>query len=152
MRALVQRVHSAKVVVEGEKVGEIKEGLLTFLGISKTDTETDVQWMIQKISKLRIFEDENGKMNLSLLDLISKNKEAGHLLVSQFTLYGDCSQGNRPSFFEAAPPEHAQKLYQFAIECSKKVGLPTQTGKFQSHMDITLVNNGPVTLWIDSND
>lgn len=145
MRALLQRVKEARVVVEGETVGEIGPGILTLLGVSATDTERDVEWIIGKIAKMRIFEDADGKMNLSALD-----QKLEHLIVSQFTLYGDASQGNRPSFIQAARPEQAKALYEKAIEVSKKLGLKTEVGKFQAHMEVRLLNDGPVTIWLES--
>lgn len=144
MRALVQRVSQARVRVNGEVVGEIGPGILTFLGVSTKDSEQEVSQIIQKILKLRVFEDDAGKMNLSLLD-----KKYSHLIVSQFTLYGDSSKGNRPSFIDAARPEQAQTLYEAAIELSKKLGVHTQSGKFQADMKVELINDGPVTLWVE---
>lgn len=145
MRAVVQRVKSASVVVEGETVGSIGPGILTLLGVRSTDTEADVDRLMKKISALRIFEDENGKMNKSLLDV-----GGAHLIVSQFTLWGDASKGNRPSFIEAARPEIAKPLYERALKQSAALGLPTQGGRFQAHMEVSLVNDGPVTLLLDS--
>lgn len=145
MRALVQRVKSARVRVAGEIIGEIGPGILTLLGISVHDEEAQVDWIIQKIAKLRIFEDAEGKMNRSLLDV-----KGAHLIVSQFTLYGDPSQGNRPSYIEAARPEKAEPLYRRAIEASRALGIPTESGKFQAEMEVELVNEGPVTLMIES--
>ena len=146
MRALIQRVKNAQVTVDGKVVGEIGPGILTLLGIKSTDTEKEMEWIISKIAKLRIFEDEQGKMNLSLLD----QKGAGHLIVSQFTLYGDTAQGNRPGFSEAARPDLAKIIYEKALAYSKSLGLDTQAGQFQAHMEVQLLNDGPVTLWIDS--
>ncbi len=145
MRALIQRVSRAEVTVAGQSVGKINPGLLTLLGIGKQDTIQDVEWIIQKISKLRIFEDEAGKMNRSLLDIGGE-----HLIVSQFTLYGDTTQGNRPSFMNAAPPEQAKALYESAIEISRRLGIKTETGQFQAEMSIALSNEGPVTFLIES--
>lgn len=147
MRALVQRVKWAKVVVEGKTVGEIGPGLLTLLGVGARDTEAEAERMIAKIVKLRIFEDGAGKMNRSLLDL---GATGGHLLVSQFTLYGDAAKGNRPSFVAAGSPELAKALYAFAIEASRRLGLRTESGIFQAHMEVSLLNDGPVTLMLDS--
>lgn len=148
MRALIQRVTQAQVTVEeeGQKIitGQIQQGLVTFLGFHSNDTVETVEKMIQKIIKLRIFEDSQHKMNESLLE---KKKE--HLLVSQFTLYGDCSQGNRPSFKNASSPEHAKKLYEYAIEYSRQLGIKTEVGKFQADMKVELVNDGPVTLYLE---
>ena len=145
MRALIQRVKNAGVVVEGETVGSIGPGILTLLGISATDSERDVEWIVNKIVKMRIFDDAEGKMNLSAFD-----QKLEHLIVSQFTLYGDASQGNRPSFLHAARPEQAKALYEKAIEHSRKLGMKTEGGKFQTHMEVSLVNDGPVTIWIES--
>jgi D-aminoacyl-tRNA deacylase len=145
MKALIQRVNSASVTVDGAVISSIGPGILTFLGIGKNDSEKETEWLMQKISKLRIFEDDQGKMNRSLIDI-----KGEHLIVSQFTLYGDCSQGNRPSFFEAGSPEKAKDLYEKAILISKGLGLKTESGQFQADMKIDLQNNGPVTLWIDT--
>ena len=150
MRALIQRVKKAKVSVDGQVVGEIGPGILTFLGIKNGDSEKEMEWIISKIAKLRIFEDDQGKMNLSLLDLSAAQKNVGHLIVSQFTLYGDTAQGNRPGFSEAARPDVAKVLYEKAVSFSKSLGLATQAGEFQAHMEVDLINDGPVTLWIES--
>ncbi|MBS1963296.1 MAG: D-tyrosyl-tRNA(Tyr) deacylase [Bdellovibrionales bacterium] len=149
MRALVQRVKWAKVVVEGKTVGEIGPGLLTLLGVGHGDTEAEAEKMIAKIAKLRIFEDAEGRMNRSLLDL---GDGGGHLLVSQFTLYGDTTKGNRPSFAAAGKPDAAKALYERAVVISRGLGLRTETGTFQAHMEVSLLNDGPVTLWLDSRD
>jgi D-tyrosyl-tRNA(Tyr) deacylase len=149
MKALVQRVKWAKVVVDGKTVGEIGPGLLTLLGVGASDTETVAEKIVGKIAKLRIFEDSEGKMNRSLVDLGS---EGGHLLVSQFTLYADTAKGNRPSFVAAGKPELAKNLYEHAVRISKSLGLRTETGIFQAHMEVSLLNDGPVTLMIDSNE
>jgi D-aminoacyl-tRNA deacylase len=145
MRALVQRVRSAKVVVDGRTVGEIGPGLLTLLGVGQGDTEKELDWIIKKILRLRIFEDPTGKMNLSLLDTGGE-----HLIVSQFTLYADTQKGNRPSFVDAAPPEVARALYEKALVLSHAQGVKTAGGQFQAHMEVSLVNDGPVTLMMDS--
>jgi len=145
VRALIQRVRSAKVEVGSQCVGEIGFGLLTFLGVSQNDTEKDLQWMIDKILNLRIFEDQNKKMNLSLLDA-----KGEHLLVSQFTLYGDTSQGRRPGFVEAARPEQARILYEKGIALSQSAGVKTAHGVFQAHMQVSLINDGPTTFWVES--
>lgn len=145
MRAVVQRVSRASVTVEQEVVGTIGQGLLVLLGVSNKDTETDAQYCVEKILNLRIFEDAEGKMNLSLIDL------AGELLVvSQFTLYGDTRRGRRPSFIDAAPPAEANRLYEyFVAECRQQIS-NVQTGQFQAMMDVELLNDGPVTILIDS--
>lgn len=145
MRALIQRVKSARVTVDGEVVGEIGPGILTLLGVGQGDTERELKWVIEKILKLRIFEDPAGKMNLSVQDV-----GGSHLLVSQFTLYGDCAKGNRPSFVGAGPPDLARALYERGLELSRASGVPTAGGRFQADMQVSLVNDGPVTLWIES--
>jgi D-tyrosyl-tRNA(Tyr) deacylase len=150
MRALVQRVKWAKVVVEGSTVGEIGPGVLTLLGVGSSDSEADAVKIIEKIAKLRIFEDAEGKMNRSLLDLSSSGEDAGHLIVSQFTLYADTAKGNRPSFVQAAKPELAKALYEFSLKHSTQLGLKTEGGQFQAHMEVSLLNDGPVTLWLES--
>lgn len=145
MRAVVQRVSQAKVVVEGHATGEISHGLTVLLGIHREDTAQDLEWMVEKIIQLRIFEDQAGLMNRSLIDV------GGQLLViSQFTLYGDCRKGRRPSWHAAAPPELANRLYDdFIAACSRR-GIVTRTGVFQAMMDVTLTNTGPVTMLLDS--
>ncbi len=144
MRAVIQRVKSAEVTVAGETVGKIGCGVLTLLGIGPKDTEADLDWMMGKIARLRIFEDSEGKMNRSLQDIGGE-----HLIVSQFTLYGDCSKGNRPSFVDAAPPSFAEPMYLKALEKSRALGLKTAGGKFQAEMQVSLVNDGPVTLVLE---
>ncbi|MFN0199633.1 MAG: D-aminoacyl-tRNA deacylase [Planctomycetaceae bacterium] len=145
MRAVVQRVSRAKVTVEGEIVGEISRGLLILLGVAENDAESDAVVLALKISGLRIFEDEQGKMNRDLTEV------GGQLLVvSQFTLLGDCRKGRRPSFIEAARPEIAEPLYQIFIAEVRGRGIAVETGRFQVHMDVELVNDGPVTLLVDS--
>ena len=145
MRAVVQRVKRASVTVNGEIVGRIDKGFLVLLGVSGDDTEADTRYCVEKILNLRVFEDCDGKMNLSLLDI------GGELLaVSQFTLYGDTRRGRRPSFIDAAPPEMANRLYEYFVsECRQQVGR-VETGRFQAMMDVELVNDGPVTILIDS--
>jgi D-tyrosyl-tRNA(Tyr) deacylase len=147
VRALIQRVQFAKVVVDGQTVGEIGPGILTLLGVAPTDTERELEWIITKIAKLRIFEDPQGKMNLALGDV-----GGSHLIVSQFTLYGDASKGNRPSFIDAARPEIAEPLYQKALELSRAQGLKTEGGKFGADMKVSLLNDGPVTLMLEISD
>lgn len=145
MRAVIQRVTEASVSVAGSEVGRIKKGLLILLGVEKSDTEDDLHYLYEKIVNLRIFEDEASKMNLSLQEV------SGELLVvSQFTLYGDCRKGRRPSFDDAAPAELAKSMYESFIELSKRSGYNVQTGKFQSHMSVQLINDGPVTILLDS--
>ena len=146
MRAVIQRVKSASVTVEGEVVSEIRVGLLVFLGVAQEDTPADVEYMASKIANLRIFEDDEGRMNLSILDI---GGEA--LVVSQFTLYGDCRKGRRPSFIHAARPEKADPLYQAFMDEISRLGVPVKAGIFQAMMDVELINDGPVTMMLDSN-
>jgi D-tyrosyl-tRNA(Tyr) deacylase len=145
MRAVVQRVRRSRVVVGDEVVGEIGLGLLVLLGISHQDTPEQARWLAEKIIGLRIFEDTDGKMNLGLLDV-----QGAVLVVSQFTLYGDCRKGRRPSFIEAAPPQVAIPLYEVFIQALKAEGVPTATGRFGAMMQVELVNDGPVTLIVES--
>lgn len=144
MKILIQRVKKASVVVEGTVVGSIEGGVVVFLGITHTDTPLHADWLVNKLINLRIFEDNVGKMNMSLLD-----QKGSALIVSQFTLYGDCAAGRRPSFTQAAPPEVATPLYEYFIESMKKAGIPTETGVFGAYMQVSLVNDGPVTLLIE---
>ncbi len=144
MRAVIQRVKSAKVVVDSKEVSRIDRGILTLLGIAKGDTEEQLQKMITKISELRIFEDDAGKMNLSLADI-----KGSHLIVSQFTLLGDCSKGRRPSFIDAESPDRAKELYEQALQMSHAGGFPTAGGVFQADMKVELVNDGPVTFVLE---
>jgi D-aminoacyl-tRNA deacylase len=148
MRAIVQRVREARVEVDGAVTGEIGPGLLILLGVAKDDTEQDVRWMAAKITGLRIFEDDAGKMNLSLTDI----PEGGVLVVSQFTLYGDTRKGRRPSFDQAAGADQAKALYEdfVAMVQRENPGLRVGTGIFQAHMQVHLVNDGPVTLVCES--
>lgn len=145
MKAVVQRVSSASVDVGDERVGEIESGLLVLLGVAEGDEGKDARWMAEKIVSLRIFEDEDGKMNLSLGDT-----RGSLLAVSQFTLLGDCRKGRRPSFVKAARPELADELYQEFVSVVKSLGVPTATGRFQTHMAVSLVNDGPVTILVES--
>jgi len=145
VRALIQRVSKAEVAVAGEVIGSIGAGMVILLGVAGDDTEWDAQWLAQKSANLRIFDDGAGKMNLSLLDT---GGEA--LIVSQFTLYGDCRRGRRPSFDQAAPPDRAQALYNLFVEEMKRLGVRTATGQFQAMMDVSLENSGPVTLLVES--
>ena len=147
MRAVIQRVLSAQVDVDGKTVGKIGRGVMTLLGIRQGDSEKELDWLIGKIARLRIFEDEQGKLNRSLLDVGGE-----HLIVSQFTLYGDARQGNRPSFIDAARPEAARPLYEKALELSRGLGLKTEGGQFQADMKVALVNDGPVTLILESRE
>ena len=145
MRAVIQRVQSASVYVDERLTGQIKKGLLVFIGIGKGDGENDISYMVSKIPELRIFEDTSGKFNLSL-------KEIGGemLVVSQFTLYGDCRKGRRPSFTDAEEPNNAKNLYERFLSRLKGEGVSIQTGEFQAKMEVHLINDGPVTLWLDS--
>lgn len=145
MRAVIQRVQSASVKVGGELVSEIGAGLLIFLGIAHDDTETELEYIANKVANLRIFEDADGKMNCSLLDT-----GGSALVVSQFTLYGDCRKGRHPSFIDAARPEAANALYEQFITALKQLNIPTQGGSFQAMMDVQLINDGPVTILLDS--
>lgn len=145
MRAVVQRVDKAKVVVNDNVAGKIDKGLLVLLGVAADDTEKDLRYIVDKVSGLRIFEDADGKMNLSVADV-----GGGILAVSQFTLYGDCRKGKRPSFDMAAKAEMAKTYYETFVLELKKLGLVVETGIFQAHMLVDLVNNGPVTILLDS--
>jgi len=145
MRAVIQRVKSAQVCVDGRVSGRIEKGLLVLLGVGKGDGENDVSFLASKIPELRIFEDNSGKFNLSL-------KEIGGeiLVVSQFTLFGDCRRGRRPSFTEAEEPSTAKHLYEQFVLKLREEGIPVQTGEFQAKMEVHLINDGPVTLLLDS--
>lgn len=145
MRAVVQRVASASVRVEDEIVGQIDRGFLVLLGVGIDDTDADAVALAEKIAGLRVFEDDNGKMNLALDDV-----DGRMLVVSQFTLFGDCRKGRRPSFVEAARPEQAERLYESFVAEVRGQGLQVETGRFQTHMNVSLVNDGPVTLLLDS--
>ena len=145
MRAVVQRVSRAKVTVAGEIAGEIGRGLLILLGVSAGDAEKDVDYLVDKIPNLRIFEDADEKMNLSLVDIGGEM-----LVVSQFTLYGDTRGGRRPSFINAARPEQANELYEYFVSKARQQIPKVETGRFQAMMDVELVNDGPVTIILDS--
>jgi len=145
MRAVVQRVSEARVEVDQEVVGEIGPGFLVLLGVAADDSEQDAEYLADKIVNLRVFEDEEGKLNRSLLEA-----KGSLLVVSQFTLYGDCRKGRRPSFSHAAPPERAQDLYLKFADKVRSHGVFIQTGRFQALMEVHLVNQGPVTLLLDS--
>jgi len=145
MKSVIQRVSQASVTIDDVVKGEIQGGFLILLGITHSDTEKDVKWMVDKITGLRVFEDENGKMNLSLEDV------GGELLiVSQFTLYGDARKGRRPSFIEAARPEKAIPLYEKFVALASEKGIKVATGEFGADMKVNLLNDGPVTLIVDS--
>src|ERR1700719_1222014 len=145
MRAVVQRVCRAQVTVNGEITGQIGLGLLVLLGVGRDDTNTDATYLVEKIAGLRVFEDAQGKMNLNLQDV-----GGSVLAVSQFTLYGDVRRGKRPSFDAAAPPEKARRLYELFVEQIRAAGLRCETGRFQEMMQVELVNEGPVTILLDS--
>ena len=145
MRAVVQRVSRARVAVNGEITGEIGLGLLVLLGVGADDTRAEADYLAGKIVGLRIFEDDVGKMNLALADV-----RGALLVVSQFTLYGDARRGKRPSFDGAAPPAHARQLYEYFVEKIRGAGLRCETGRFQETMHVELVNEGPVTILLDS--
>jgi D-aminoacyl-tRNA deacylase len=145
MRAVIQRVSEARVKVDGSVLGEVGPGLLVLLGVAKPDTAADAEFLAEKILNLRVFPDEAGRMNRSLLDT-----GGALLVVSQFTLYGDCRKGRRPSFDDAAPAEQARPLYEHFVEVARRSGLRVETGVFQAHMDVSLVNDGPVTLLVES--
>lgn len=145
MRAVVQRVSRAKVTVDGSITGEIKLGLLVLLGVTHRDTEADATYLAEKVAGLRVFEDVDGKMNRSVQDV------GGSILaVSQFTLYGDVRRGKRPSFDDAAPPELAERLYEFFVQHIQTLGVRCETGRFREMMQVELVNEGPVTILLDS--
>jgi D-aminoacyl-tRNA deacylase len=145
MRAVVQRVARASVAVDGETVGAIDHGLLVLLGVGQMDTPEDAVQLARKAAHLRIFDDADGKLNRSVLEVRGQM-----LVISQFTLYADCRKGRRPSFVEAARPELAKPLYEVFVAEARRQGVPVQTGEFQTLMDVALVNRGPVTLILDS--
>ncbi|MEG0641242.1 MAG: D-aminoacyl-tRNA deacylase [Clostridium sp.] len=146
MRAVVQRVDYSKVQVNDEIIGNIEKGLLVLLGIEDSDTDIDMKYMVDKIVNLRIFEDSNDKMNLSLLDI-----QGDLMVVSQFTLYGDCRRGRRPNFMGAAKPDFANDMYEKFLVEARSIVNNVQSGSFGAHMNISLLNNGPVTILLDSN-
>jgi D-tyrosyl-tRNA(Tyr) deacylase len=145
MRAVVQRVKRAQVTVNGEITGKIDRGLLVFVGVAHNDAEADANYLADKVTGLRVFEDENGKMSLAVDDI-----EGAILVVSQFTLLGDVRRGKRPAFDAAAPPQRARELYEHFVQRIRAVGLHCETGRFQEMMQVDLVNDGPVTILIDS--
>jgi D-tyrosyl-tRNA(Tyr) deacylase len=149
---LLQRVSEARVEVDGAVTGEIGPGLLLLAGISAHDTERELELLAGKIANLRVFEDEGGKMNVSALDRLAAGEEIGMLVVSQFTLYGDVRKGRRPGFTDAAHPDVAQPLIGQFCEMFRNLGLPVGEGVFGAHMKVSLTNDGPVTIWIDSDD
>ena len=144
MKALVQRVRQASVTIEEKLYSKIGQGLLVLLGVEKGDTEKEAEWIAKKISALRIFEDEAGKMNRSVRDI-----NGNLLVVSQFTLAGDTSRGNRPGFEHAALPDEAKKLYEFTVQKLREQNIPTETGVFQADMQVMLINDGPVTFMLE---
>lgn len=144
MKILMQRVSEATVEVDSKIVGAIEQGILIFVGITHNDTKLQATWLANKLIHLRIFEDEAGKMNRSLIDL-----KGSALIISQFTLYGNCNDGRRPSFIEAAPPELAKQLYEYFIQEVQKAGIAVATGIFGAFMKVSLVNDGPVTLMLE---
>jgi len=145
MRSIIQRVSRAKVTVDGEITGEIGRGMLVLLGVARGDSEKEALYLLEKTMNLRIFEDADGKMNLSLLDI-----QGELLVVSQFTLYGDARRGRRPSFIDAAAPDEANRLYEFFVSEARRQISNVGTGRFQAMMDVELVNDGPVTILLDS--
>jgi D-tyrosyl-tRNA(Tyr) deacylase len=147
MRALIQRVTEASVSIDGEVVGAIGAGLLVLLGVSRDDTDEDASYIVGKIANLRIFSDDEGKFQSSATDV-----GAGLLVVSQFTLYGDTRKGRRPSFTHAAVPEEADRLFELAVGLFRETGLKVETGRFQAYMAVALVNDGPVTIMLDTAD
>ncbi len=144
MKALIQRVKRASVTLDGELYSSIGAGLLVFVGVEKADEKMNAEKLAEKILKLRVFEDENEKMNLSVSDL-----QGEILVVSQFTLCGDCKKGTRPSFDNSAPLDKAIELYEYFVKSMKQGGLSVKTGKFRAMMDVELVNDGPVTFWLE---
>jgi len=147
MRAVVQRVSKASVEVDNRTISQISHGMLILLGIKKGDTVKEAELLAKKTANLRIFSDQESKMNLSLIDI---NGQV--IVVSQFTLYGNCKKGRRPSFIEAASPEEANSLYQYFIQCLKNEEISVQAGQFQAFMQVTIINDGPVTLILDSDE
>ena len=146
MKIVLQRVKQASVAVEGAIVGSIQKGLLIFVGVAKSDQPSDADYLIRKVVELRIFEDADGKMNVS-----AKDANAAFLVVSQFTLYGNCDKGRRPSFDEAADPAKGEELYNYFVSELKKTDMNVATGTFRAMMDVSLINDGPVTFILESN-
>ena len=145
MKALVQRVKEASVSIDGEVVGEIAKGLVVFVGVDRNDSQQDLEYLVDKVVKLRIFADENSKFNISAVEI-----KAELLIVSQFTLIADTRKGRRPSFIEAAPPEMAESLFNLFVIRARSSGLKVETGRFQEHMLVKIDNDGPVTILLDS--
>jgi len=153
MKAVIQRVKNASVAVDGIVKGKIDSGLLVYLGVAHNDSESDAEWLAEKISYLRIFNDESDKMNLSLKDIKDTAQSSiGVLAVSQFTLLGNARKGRRPSWDGAAPPDKAKKLYEYFMESVKGNGVICECGEFQAHMDVTYTNDGPVTIILDTKE
>ena len=147
MRLVIQRVKESSVTVNGSTTGSIRSGLLVLIGVSREDTRAEADYMLDKLLGLRIFPDENGKMNRNVVE-----SGGSLLLVSQFTLYGDCRKGRRPSFDRAAPPNQAQPLYEYFVESARSKTVPVETGIFQATMEVHLINDGPVTILLDSDE
>lgn len=141
MKLVIQRVTDAQVSVDNEVIGKIGKGFMVLLGVTHTDTKKEADYLVKKLTNLRVFEDENEKMNLSVKDI-----QGELLIISQFTLYADCSSGNRPSFVNAGKPEMANELYEYFIEECRKLGFKVETGSFGAHMDVQFTNSGPVTI------
>ena len=152
MKAVIQRVIDASVTVGGVVKGSVKSGLLVYIGVALDDTEACAVWLAEKIAHLRIFDDADGKMNLSLKDITANGASAGILAVSQFTLLADARKGRRPSWNGAAPPETAKKLYEYFMTKIKEQGLTCESGEFQAHMKVSYTNDGPVTIILDSKE
>jgi len=150
VKAVIQRVQEATVSVDGVVKGGVKNGLLVYLGVAHNDTEADADWLSEKIAYLRIFNDKDGKMNLSMKDLTAVDGQVGVLVVSQFTLLADARKGRRPSWNGAAPPERAKQLYEYFMDAIKKTGLSCECGEFQAHMMVSYTNDGPVTIILDT--
>lgn len=146
MKAILQRCLDAEVIIDNEAVGSCKKGLMILLGVSKEDSTADAELLAEKISKLRIFDDSDGKLNLSVKDI-----DGGALVVSNFTLCADYRHGNRPDYFSAAAPDEANKLYEYFVSCLRDKGIHTETGRFGADMKVKLINDGPVTIDMDSN-
>ena len=144
MKAVIQRVTSAGVIVDGRRAAEIGPGILVLLGVEKEDSEAQADWLAEKIAGLRIFSDSEGKMNLGISEV-----NGSLLVVSQFTLAGNCAKGKRPSFDTAAPPEEGKRLYEYFVQAARRAGLPVETGIFQADMQVALVNDGPVTFILE---
>ncbi|MDP8245955.1 MAG: D-aminoacyl-tRNA deacylase [Candidatus Hinthialibacter antarcticus] len=145
MKAILQRVSRASVTIDGEMVGQIGQGLLVLLGVAKDDSADDMKWLVDKFCNLRIFANQDGKFDKSLLDI-----QGELLIVSQFTLFADCRKGRRPNFDAAAPPQKAEQLYNQAVDYCRSKGVRTETGRFAAMMDVELVNDGPVTIELNS--